>query len=341
MKYKKSIFIIIIIALISSVISLSAGSSRKNKPTEDDVYPKTIKIKGKSIKLLFEPVKDTPLISNLLLEEEKWDKNKTIEMFGVKVKEKTAQKSRSKRLRKKENAYKNVIKGNIKIYPSGKIIYTAKNNLLKNPRLFYARKIAIKKAADFMNLHGGIPKDIAFKHVLRTHSTYQVIFKRTKTKYGYRISGEDDVLRVELDDTGVIVYQRAWRNANKLVGKKSKAIAASDALRAVAANADKLFSDARLGYKFTIRKMELVWWSDSYDVNQIIAPPAWAFEIIYPEARTVYVNAITGKLLSISKGTPAITTLPEPVKKRMVKRKIRRNIKKKVTAKSGTQKQVN
>lgn len=325
MKYKKSIFIIIIIALITSVISLSAGSSRTRRPlVEEDLYPKTIKIKGTKIKLLSEPVKDTPLISSLLLTEEKWDKNKTIEMFGVKVKQKIIRKYRSKKLRKKETAYKNFIKGKIKIYPSGKIIYTAKENLPINPRLFFARKVAIKKAVDFMILHGGVPNDIAFKHVLRTHSAYVVIFKRTKTKYGFRISGENDILQVDLDNTGVVEYQRAWRNADKLVGKKNKAVSASDALKTVGDNADKLISEARLGNKITIKKMELVWWSDSYDVSQKIAPPAWAFEIINPEARTVYVNAITGKLISTSKGTPVITTLPEQVKRSIIKNKIRK-----------------
>lgn len=74
MKYKKSIFIIITIAFISSVISLNAGYSRKSKPViKEEEYPKTIKLSGTKIKLLSEPPKDTPLVSNLLLEEEKWD----------------------------------------------------------------------------------------------------------------------------------------------------------------------------------------------------------------------------------------------------------------------------
>jgi len=305
------ISILILMLAIATIIFIGSGTNKINAQGVQ-----VLEVKSRKVTLSTPLPEEQAVVMPLLVKEEDFNNDTTLNSFGfdrTNAEKKDWPPANYPFETTPDTVYYLPEKGNLIVTPTGQLSWHAKGNDNLSPIEIGHEKV-VQEAKTFIEAHGGMPEDAEVWRVRGVKDVnldfsdgerkenpvivaYYIDFKRKPNKYGMRLSGEQDMLKVKIDSSGIVDYYRFWREPVGLVGEKRKVIAARQALDVVAENADRLLSKSGIGDDFKIDKVELVWWSDGPWRHQKIAQPAWAFKVSAPERGEVYVDAFTGQLL--------------------------------------------
>jgi len=191
------------------------------------------------------------------------------------------------------------------IYPSGATIYFASLSDDESCGISISSEDnAIASAEKFVDEHGGLPIDSYLENVL---PMVQVKDESTSIdgfiiKYGRKYDDREvcgyagDGIVVEIDSKGNVRYfYKLWRDI-AATGKRYVTISARECLKRALPQIRQLIK----GDRYTIRNMELVYYSQPFNKRQGEVIPAWKIDIADPQGRAddyVFIDARSGKLI--------------------------------------------